>query len=152
MDRGQGHTDINQLIKKTFSKAIESLSSSYQGSSLTDIFITVDKESGEVSFYDDEENKVAEIVVFDWIDKVDQLNDETVASILRKITMELDDENAFDSLDIYKPFSVNYSDDGFIVIEELLLINEESTIDLTNSMMEKFDREFDEFLDKLLKD
>lgn len=150
MDKG-GHTDISQLIKKTFSKAIESLSSNYQGSSLTDIFIVVDKESGEVAFYDDEENKVAEIVVFDWVDKVGQLDDESIALVLREVVMELDDENAFDSLDIYKPFSVNYSDDGFIVIEEILLINDDSTIDLTNGMMEKFDREFDEFLEKLLK-
>lgn len=151
MNKG-GHTDISQLIKKTFTKAIESLSNNYQGSSLTDIFILVDKESGEVSFYDDEENKVAEIVVFDWVDKIDQLDDEKVALTLRKVAMELDDENAFDSLDVYKPFSVNYSDDGFMVIEELLLINDESTIDLTSSMMEKFDREFDDFLEKLLKD
>lgn len=140
------------LIKATFQKAIETLANNYQGSSLTDIFVVVDKESGEVAFYDDEENKVEEIVVFDWVDKVDELTDETVAAVLRDVTVQLDNDNMFTALDLYKPFSVNYSDDNFLVIEELLQINEDSIVTLDNDLMEKFDREFDAFLEKLLKE
>jgi hypothetical protein len=142
----------SSLIKNTFIKAIDSLSKDYKGSSLTDIFITVDKESGEVSFYDDEENKVAEIVVFDWVGKTEELGDEQVTSVLREVTMQLEAEETFSSLDLYKPFSVNYSDDGFEVIEELLLISDDSAIKSGNDLMDKFDREFDDFLDKLLKE
>ncbi|MFV0419631.1 MAG: hypothetical protein ACK5KT_12995 [Dysgonomonas sp.] len=140
------------LIKETFLQAIDVLAKDYKGSSLTDIFITVDKESGEVSFYDDEENKVAEIVVFEWVNKVDTLSDDEIVSALREVTEDLDKNEMFTALDIYKPFSVNYADDSFIVIEELLLINEDSIIQMDNDLMEKFDREFDEFLDKLLKE
>lgn len=142
----------SSLIKNTFVEAINTLSKDYQGSSLTDVFITVDKESGEVAFYDDEENKVAEIVIFDWVNKVEELSDEKVISILREVTEDLDKEEMFSSLDLYKPFSVNYADDNLEVIEELLLINEDSTIKLDNDMMEKFDREFDDFLNKLLNE
>jgi hypothetical protein len=142
----------SSLIKNTFIEAIDSLSKDYKGSSLTDIFITVDKESGEVSFYDDEENKVAEIVVFDWVNKINELSDEQVVSVLRKVAMQLDAEEAFVSLDLYKPFAVNYSDDGFEVIEELLLINDDAAIKFDNGLMDKLDREFDDFLDKLLKE
>ncbi len=140
------------LIKNTFLKAIDSLAKDYQGSSLTDIFITVDKETGEVAFYDDEENKVAEIVIFDWVNKIDELSDEVVTSTLREATKQLDDEEKFSSLDVYKPFSVNYADENFIVIDELLLINEDSIVEFDNDLMEKLDREFDAFLDKLLKE
>lgn len=144
--------DTFSLIKNTFQDAIKILSEEYKGSSLTDIFITVDKESGEVAFFDDEENKVAEIVVFNWVNKVDELKDDTVISILKEVTDTLDNEEAFNSLDLFKPFSVNYADDNLEVIEELLLINDESTVKFDNDLMEKFDREFDEFLDKLLKE
>jgi len=144
--------DSYTLIKDTFIKAIDVLTEDYQGSSLTDIFITVDKESGEVAFFDDEENKVAEIVVFDWVNKVDKLSDEKVISVLRQVTEHLDDDEKFSSLDLYKPFSVNYADDNFNVIEELLLINDDSIVKINNDLMEKFDREFDEFLEKLLKE
>ncbi len=142
----------SSLIRSTFVEAIDTLSKDYQGSSLTDVFITVDKESGEVAFYDDEENKVAEIVIFDWVDKVKELSDDKVISILREVTEDLDKEEMFSSLDLYKPFSVNYADDNLEVIEELLLINEDSTIKLDNDLMEKFDREFDDFLNKLLNE
>lgn len=146
------HKNPTSLIKATFQQAIDTLATDYKGSSLTDIFIVVDKESGEVAFYDDEENKVGEIVVFDWVNKVDELEDEEVIPILRDVTTQLDNEDMFSSLDLYKPFSVNYSDDSFSVIEELLLINEDSIVKIDNDLMEKFDREFDEFLDKLLKE
>ncbi|GEM_PF-1189002 len=140
------------LIKDTFKEAIDNLAKDYKGSSLTDIFITVDTESGEVAFYDDEENKIAEIVIFDWVNKVAELNDETIASVLRKVTEELDEEDIFSSLDLFKPFSVNYADDSFVVKEELLLISEDSIVKIDNDLMEKFDREFDQFLEKLLKE
>lgn len=142
----------SSLIKNTFLQAIDTLSKDYKGSSLTDIFILVDKESGEVAFYDDEENRVSEIVVFDWIDKIDELTDEDVISVLREVTKELDDEDLFSSLELFKPFSVNYADDTFEVIEELLMLSDDSTIKFDNDLMEKFDKEFDDFLDKLLKE
>ncbi|WP_165041805.1 hypothetical protein [Dysgonomonas sp. ZJ709] len=144
--------EIPQLIKKTFLEAVDILSKNYQGSSLTDIFITVDKESGEVAIYDDEENRAAEVVIFDWIDKVDELPDEYIASVLRAVTEDLDGQDAFASLELYKPFSINYADENFVVIEELLLITDDSTVQLDNDLLEKFDREFDDFLEKLLKE
>lgn len=144
--------DTFTLIKDTFLQAIDILANNYQGSSLTDIFITVDKESGEVAFYDDEENKISEIVIFNWVDKVDELSDEKIISVLRDVTEKLEDEEKFTSLELYKPFSVNYADENFSVIEELLLINDDSIVKLDDDLMEKFDREFDEFLDKLLKE
>lgn len=144
--------DSYTLIKDTFIKAIDELTENYKGSSLTDIFITVDKESGEVAFFDDEENNIAEIVVFDWVDKVDSLSDEKVISVLRSVTESLDDEEKFSSLYLFKPFSVNYADDNMNVIEELLLINDDPIVKMDNDLMEKFDREFDEFLDRLLKE
>ena len=95
---------------------------------------------------------MAEIVIFNWVDKVDELPDEKVISVLRKVTEQLDEENMFSSLDLFKPFSVNYADENFVVMEELLLISEDDVVKIDNDLMEKFDREFDEFLDKLLKE
>lgn len=148
------NSEIFRLLHKTFTEAIENLDKNYEGSSLTDIFITVDKETGEVAFYDDEENKVSEIVIFDWVERGDNLKDETIVNVMREIAIQLKDEDGFLSLDIYKPFSINYSDESFEVIEEILCIDDEAIVelDMDNNLMEKFDKEFDEFLEKLLKD
>ncbi len=144
-------SDINLLIKNTFQEAIESLTKDYQGSSLSNIYITVDRESGEVAFYDDEENKVADIVVFDWVDNQD-LSDNDIISLLREIVGQLDGEEKFSSLELYAPYTISYVDDNFTVIEDILTISDDSEIVVENDLMEKFDREFDEFLDKLLKE
>lgn len=139
------------LIKETFLQAIHELEENYTGSSLTDIFITVDTESGEVAFYDDEENILSKIVIYDWINNT-ELTDEKIATILREITEEIDNDDKFAGLDLYKPFSVIYADDNMNVIEELLTIEDDSAIQIDNDLLEKFDREFDAFLDKLLKE
>lgn len=148
------NAEVKTLIRRTFIEAIDNLDKNYAGSSLTDIFITVDKELGELVIFDDEENRVAEIVIFDWVEKGERLNDKEIISELKSVVTELNKENAFALLDVYKPFSVNYADDNFDVIEEILLLNDDSTVelDMDNNLMEKFDREFDEFLERLLKD
>lgn len=144
-------SDINHLIKKTFEQAIDNLAKDYEGSSLSDIYIIVDRESGEVAFYDNDENKVADIVVFDWVDN-QELDNEDIASVLRNVTQQLDNENLFSPLDLFTPYKISYVDDSYTEIEELLVKDDESGIAFEDDLMSKFDREFDEFLDKLLKD
>lgn len=140
-----------ETIKETFKDAISVLEKEYSGSSLTDIFITIDRESGEIAFFDDEENKIASEIIENWVD-VGEMNDNDLSSQLRNITEELDDENAFSGLDIFTPFSVNYADENLSVIEELLTINDDSVITLNNDMLSQFGKEFDEFIDKILKE
>lgn len=142
---------IYSLVRKTFIKAVNTLAENYHGTSFTDIFITVDKESGEVSFFDDEENCIETVVIENWIDQPD-LSDEKIISTLRVIAEELDNEGILDTLEIYKPFSVNYADECMVSIEEILFINDNTSIQADNDLLEKFDREFDDFLDKLLKE
>lgn len=149
MDKGR---DISNLVKKTFVEAIDNLSKDYQGGSLSAIFITVDKESGEVAFYDDDENRMADIVVFDWVNKQDKLEDEEIIRILRQVSEQLDNEDLYAPIELHKPFSINYADDSFTITEEILTVNDDSDINFDNNLMEKFDREFDDFLDKLLKE
>lgn len=144
-------SDVNRLIKNTFQEAIDNLSNDYQGTSLSNIYITVDKESGEVAFYDDEENKVADIVVFDWVDN-QKLSDEAIISLLRNVSEQLDNESKFSPLELYAPYTISYADDNMSVIEEIMTISDDSDITFESDLMEKFDREFDEFLDKLLKE
>lgn len=143
--------DINQLIKNTFQEAIDNLAKNYQGSSLSNICIAVDKESGEVAFYDDEENKVADIVVFDWVDN-QELSDESIISLLRNIAEQLDAEDKFSPLELYAPYTISYVDDNLTTVEDILTISDESEMTFGSDLMDKFDREFDEFLDKLLKE
>lgn len=139
------------LIKETALEATRILAESYQGTVLDNLHIAIDKESGEVLFYDLDENCIASIVIDEWMGKT-CLPDSTIISVLRSVIGEIEDDHGFDLLEIYKPFSVNYSDESFNVIEKLALIGDDMNLESYNDLLEKFDREFDEFLDKLLKE
>lgn len=147
-----------QELKNAFAKAVEFLSSEYKGSSLTDIFVLVDKDSGELSIYDDEENCVLQEIISTWEEKSnseeysDDENMSAYSKSLRRAVEQMDKDEAFASLDVFKPFSINLADENFAVLEELLLIEDDSLIRIENDFMEKMDKEFDEFLDRLLKD
>lgn len=148
--------EAQQEIKAVLSKAIDSLSKNYAGSSLTDIFVLVDQDSGELSVYDDEENCVAKGIISSWAQlqcsEDPECPDSVYARDIRTVISQMDEEDAFSKLDIYTPFSINLADEDFIVSEELLLIEDDSVVRIESEFMERMDKEFDEFLDNLLKD
>ncbi|GAB6012949.1 hypothetical protein [Viscerimonas tarda] len=143
--------DAKLELRNIFSKAIKILSEQYKGSSLTDIFVLIDEESGELSVYDDEENCLVKEFVENW-DRHSAEKEINYVGLLRTVVQEMDSENLFSSLEVYTPFSINLADEDFIVQEELLLIEDDSIIRLENDFMKRIDKEFDEFLDNLLKE
>lgn len=136
-------------LKKELSVAIDIISKGYTGNSLTDIYILLDSDSGEISVYDDEHKLFYQFIISDWCENTDE---DEVLRYLRKANQDLDLAGQFDNLDIYKPFSVNFADEDFYVIEELLTIEDDSIVRLDNEFLKRIDKEFDDFLDKLLKE
>lgn len=136
-------------VSKAFDQAISSLIEDYKGSSLTDIFFIVDKDSAELSIYDDEENLLAQRIIDAWMNIEDSSK---IPHQLREVVLEFDQAGKLENLDVYKPFSVNLADENFTVLEELLLIEDDSIIRIENNFMDRMDKEFDTFLDNLLRD
>lgn len=138
-----------QEIRNLFLEAVNFLSSYYQGSSLTDIFVLVDEESGELSIFDDENNSIVKRAIKEWENPEQEIN---YVKELKAVVQQMDEEDLFKSLEIYTPFSINFADEDFIVIEELLLIEDDSIVRLEDEFLKRMDKEFDEFLDNLLKE
>ncbi|MEN9918399.1 MAG: hypothetical protein RL662_835 [Bacteroidota bacterium] len=139
------HTEISKAI----SEAIEILKDAYKGSSLTDIFFVVDTNSAELSIYDDEENLLTQRIIDAWNNSIDK---KTIYQQLKDVVSVFNNDNRFDVLDVYKPFSINISNEDFVVEQELLVIEDESIIKLDDDFLDRIDKEFDDFLDKLLKE
>lgn len=140
---------VYKEISMVLTESIRSLNEGYSGSSLTDIFLVVDKDTGNLSIFDDEENLLAQIIIEAWASEDD---DAVIARQLREVVQQFDMDNKFDTLDIFKPFSINLADESMIVQEELLVIEDDSIIRIENDFLNRIDKEFDDFLDKLLKD
>lgn len=150
------HKKVKNEIRETLSEAVLFLSKNYAGSSLTDIFLLIDKDSGELSVFDDEENCITKRIIDAWTDlppKDTECEEDSVyARDLREVITQMDEDDLFAKLNIYTPFSINLADENFIVKEELLLIEDDSLIRIDNEFMERMDKEFDDFLDRLLKE
>lgn len=140
---------VYKEISKVLTDAINGLNEKYTGSSLTDLFLVVDKDSGSLSIFDDEENILSQMIIEEW---ASQDNDEVISHQLRDVVQQFDANNRFDNLDIYKPFSINIADENLVVIEELLVIEDDSIIRVEHDFLDRIDKEFDDFLDKLMKD
>ena len=140
---------VYKEISKVLTEAINSLNEGYTGSSLTDIFLVVDKDSGNLSVFDDEENLLSQIIIEEWASEDD---DQVIARQLREVVEQFDMDNKFDTLDVFKPFSINIADENLIVQEELLVIEDDSVIRIENDFLNRIDKECDDFLDKLLKE
>lgn len=140
---------VYKEISKVLTEAINSLNEGYTGSSLTDIFLVVDKDSANLSVFDDEENLLSQIIIEEWASEDD---DQVIARQLREVVEQFDMDNKFDTLDVFKPFSINIADENLIVQEELLVIEDDSVIRIENDFLNRIDKEFDDFLDKLLKE
>lgn len=140
--------NVSSELYCTISDAIDYLEKSYKGSSLTDIYFIVDIDSCELAIYDDEQNSISQTIIRSWAD----LNESQIKSELRNIVERLDFDNKFEKLDVYKPFSVNFADEDFVVLDELLLIEDDSVIRLEDDFLKRMDQDFDDFLTKLMKE
>lgn len=89
----------------------------------------------------------------DWVNSPDGEEDfqKKVTPILRAVFSILATKNIFDSPNFIKPFSVSLTNEDFLVLEELLFIDDD-TLRLDDPLLKDLDAELDEFLAKLLSD
>lgn len=144
-------------IKEVFLDAIETLKDGYQGNSLTDLFVQMDCNSGELMIFDDENNKVANAIISTWEERgnsdlsYEETTDKNLRT-LRHVVADLNKEDSFAKLEIFKPFSISLTDDDSSVIEELLVIEDDSIVFLEDDFLEKLEKDFDDFVNNLLKE
>jgi hypothetical protein len=137
---------INKSLFPIFETAIQESLKNYEsnsdGHSLTDLYLFHDKEDIKISIYDDMENLLNEIS----LQKREMLNSAT----LRHIFQRLAQGKMFDRDYISKPFTVSLIDEGFVVVEELIFVDDD-TLKLDEDIWVHLDKELDDFLKDLLK-
>ena len=112
-----------------------------------------DAESGELQIYDDEEHLIEKIVIFDWVNSNEEENafNKRVAASVKAVLTILSTKNIFDVPRFMKPLSVSLTDEDFVVIEELLFIDDDM-LRLDDPLLKDLDADLDDFLENLLAD
>ena len=144
---------IQSVLETTFTSAIGKLTADDSNSYHSDLYVQADPESGELQIYDEEERLLDKTIVFDWVDcpcDEDKFNKQ-VANTLKSVLSLLVAKNIFDSPHITKPFSVSLTDEDFVVIEELLFLDDE-VLRADDPLLKDLDADLDDFLAKLLSD
>ncbi len=146
-------TQIQSVLENLFTAAIDKMIKNVKGNFISDIYVQADQESGEVQIYDEEENLIEKTVIFDWVNNTEEeaAFNQRVAEAIRTVLTTLVSKEMFDNPRFIKPLSVSLTDDDFVVIEELLFIDNEN-LRVDDPLLKDLDADLDDFLSKILSD
>jgi hypothetical protein len=133
--------DMVDLLEVAVAESLKTYESKNDGSSLSDLYMRYDEE-GKLSFYDDMENLLEEIP---W-----QTDQSLSSGTLQTIFQQLEQKQLFEKEYISKPFTVSWVDDNFVVLDELIFIDDD-TLKLDGDLWNTLDKELDDFFKTLLK-
>lgn len=147
------HAKMQSVIETFFTGAVNKINSDPAGNLISDLYVQVDRETGELELFDDEEHQIEKVVIFDWVnnpEEEDAFNKKAIA-VLKGVLTVMTTKNGFDSPRFLKPLSVSLTDEDFVVIEELLFLDDE-TLRLDDPLLQDLDKDLDNFLADLLSD
>ena len=132
-------------IVSALKEAIGHYAAGEKDSVITDIHLLPRQDSGELVIIDDDDEELARTIIDEWGDYTQ------VEPLLRSAVMTLKDEGALDKLCLLKPYSFVLVDDEKETVAELLLMDEEETMLLSDELLKGLDEELDTFLKELLE-
>ena len=132
--------DLFSILESAVKESLDNYISNNDESSLSDLYLYYDNEDEKLTIYDDLENPLNEI----------SLSQESYnLNTFRTIFQKFEQEHLFDKECISKPFTVSLIDENFIVLDELIFIDD-NTLRLGDDLWGNLDKELDDFLKDLL--
>ena len=150
---GTNLTQIKSILETLFLSAIQKMTTDKNGNYISDIYVQADPENGELLIYDEGENLVDKTVIFDWVNNTEgeEVFNRRVADVLKSVLASLSAKNIFDNPRFIKPLSISLTDESFVVIEELLFLDDDM-LRLDDPLLKDLDADLDNFLSDLLAD
>lgn len=142
---------LSREAKEMLQKAIEKMAKEYitaEESRVTDFHIKVNGENGDVTVSNDDGCLLARVHILEW----ENVHDEQLfEKELRNILVKMQEQGLFDSLNIAKPYSFVLTDDEDQAYVDLLIVDDDTLV-LSESLLEGFDEEMNQFLKHLLEE
>ena len=119
---------------------------------LTDISLRVYPHSGEVRFFDDEENELMRIVIPEWIkgsrdedfyQKVTPILQEAISGVRQEV---------IDNMSLLRPYSFVLQDEDGETRSDLYLVDDQETMILSGTLLEGLDDDLNTFFENLMKE
>lgn len=147
------NSKVQTVIEAAFQTAIDRLAADTAGNLLSDLYVQVDQETGELQIYDEEEHLIEKTIIYDWVNsqEAEEQFVKRVVGILKNVLATFATKNSFDAPRFLKPFSVSLTDEDFVVVEELIFLDDD-LLRLDDPLLQNLDKDLDDFLAKLLPD
>ncbi len=142
----QSQSEIRNALKKAIGEY-----SNRDGESITDFYVQVTIDSGDMTVSDDDDNCLASVTVGEWADHKDEDEDSLMDDIKSHIRTQLkllDDDGLFTCVNVMRPFSFVLVDEDKEVIEDLYMVDYENVM-FSNELMAGLDDDLNEFMNKL---
>ncbi len=140
------HTALVAALKE----ALRRYMGNEENAAVTDIHLQPRQDSGELLLFNDDDEELARTVVAEWSDYVGDDFYTQTEHLLRSLLVKLKEEGAFNQLNLLKPYSFVLVDEDKETVAELLLLDEEDTLLLSEDLLKGLDEELDAFLNDLL--
>lgn len=135
-----------QQIVRALRKAASKFPAETESRPLTDLYLQVKQESGELMIFDDEEQELTRCVVEEWIGNKDEDFYNNVQEDLAAIIRE--NKEITENVNILKPFSYVLIDEEKETLAELHLVDDD-TILLSGELMKGLEKDLEDFWNKL---
>lgn len=136
------------LIKKAF-RGITSDKENEQLYPISDIFIHISLNSGEMVLYNDAYDQMTSMVIYAWIKPDYNMPSESMILSIKYAIKELEVEEFWDGDAFCHPLNISIVDDEHNIIEELYFLDNDM-VTFSEPLLSGYDDELDSFLKNLL--
>lgn len=136
---------IDRFIKKV----IQKFPSDSDPVVFTDIHVRISPDTGDIMAFDDDDAEITRCIVEEWINYKDSSFYDSAAALLRARLNVLSPE--IDVMCILRPFSFVLENEDKEHVSELYISDDNINI-IGGDLMDGWDKDLDEFLDKLMKE
>ena len=137
-----------QQIERALRKAASKFPAGAECPPLTDIYLQVLQESGELRIYDDDDNELTRCVVEEWLSNTDENFYDDVQPILTEAIKRV--KEVSENIAILKPYSFVLIGEDRETIADLYLVDDD-TIVISGDLMDGLGKDLDSFWDELSK-
>lgn len=142
--------DFSEQTSRQIERALRKASSKFPADAecrpLTDLYIQVKQESGELLVFDDNDTELTRCVVEDWIGNSSETFYEELPAALSALLRSLSD--VCDNIAVLRPYSFVLIGEDKETITDLYLVDDD-TIVLSGDLMEGLDEDLDGFWEEL---
>lgn len=135
-------------IERALRKTAEKCATAVDEPLLTDLYVMVKQDSGELLVFDDDDHEVTRCVVEEWIDNMDDRFYEEIQPILRSCIRR--QKEIIENMNILRPYSFVLIDEEHTIVAELYLVDDDTLI-LNHDLMPGLSEDLDKFWLELSK-